>query len=78
MDLESPHGITIKLNDLFKSQIKLTSLEKMILKALRHVKERKEITDSHIYGLAKSNGSDSLSHQVFRVSLVLEVNRILC
>lgn len=34
----SGFGITIKLNDLFKSQIKPFSLEQMILKALRHIK----------------------------------------
>jgi hypothetical protein len=48
MDLESSCRITIKLNDLFKSQINLSYLEQMIFKALRHIKYREEITDSNV------------------------------
>lgn len=57
--------ITIKLNDLFKSQIKALFSRIDGFKALRHkIKESKEIIDSNIY-IDITDGSDSPSHQFF-------------
>lgn len=39
MDLDSPCGITIKLNDLFKSQVKPCSQEQMIQSPEAHSTE---------------------------------------